>query len=118
MASNVKRVSKGVPTGGQFKADHKQAVIDAMPDSTDDERLAKAYAEYQALKRRTAHPAGHFDENGIFYHREILPCCVAVCPPTPSEPYEYSKHARSAEHIAEKYHVNEADLLFYKPKGR
>lgn len=64
-------------------------------------------------QNRRTNPWGEFDKAGRFYldDAEEQKCCFSVSSPTKRFPYSLMKHARSAEHIANKHNVPKIDLV-------
>lgn len=73
-----------------------------------DTRLIAAN-EYVNLKTRRTNPDGSFDNAGRFYLACQLSCC-AVRSPSRAYPYSQMLHGRTAEHVANTYHVSAADV--------
>lgn len=70
-------------------------------------KIVKAAKETIALRDRTVHPAGLFDNGGRFYIASRCDCCIGVRSPSRSFPFSEMVHARSAVHVAHTFGVQE-----------
>ena len=61
--------------------------------------IFSAAAMYLALRDRTAHPRGSFDQAGRFFLDVRHECCEGLRPPSRNHPYPQMTHGRSLRHV-------------------
>lgn len=64
-----------------------------------------AALEADQRKQRLSHPAGRFDQAGVFHLEEHCDCCVGLQSASIARPYTEMHHARSLIHLAHLYDV-------------
>ncbi len=72
--------------------------------------LTAAAVEFIDLQNRTTHPAGTFDNARRFYPAETFECCAGIRTPSAAYPFSLMVHARTADHIANKYKVEPSEI--------
>lgn len=82
--------------------------------------LDQAIAAFIARKDRSQHPDGEFDNKRRWYpsNAERQSCCAAVRTPSAAYPFSLMVHCRTADHIANLYGVDAADIRRATRKAR